>query len=344
MKIAIVNTHVPFVWGGAEIQATALAERLRDYGHQVELVRLPIRWYPPEKLLEHMLAARLTRIEGVDRVIGFKFPAYLVPHEDKVMWVLHQHRQAYDLWNSEFGDIPDTPQGRSVRASVIDADNRFLREASHLFVTSQVNADRMRRFNGLDPEVLYPPLPAPEAYHDGECGDYLFFPSRIAGNKRQSLAAEAMLHVRSDVRLVIAGPPDTRWTLEALERVTSDPRLSRRVEVLPRWISEADKIEMFANCLGVLFTPLDEDFGYVTVESFLSSKPVVTCADSGGPLELVQDGISGFVAAPEPRALAEAIDRLAGDRRRAREMGKAGNERVRALDITWDRVIRALTA
>jgi glycosyltransferase involved in cell wall biosynthesis len=343
MRVAILNTHVPFVWGGAEIQATALADRMREHGHEVELVRLPFRWYPPQKVLEHMVVARLTRIEGVDRVIGLKFPAYLVPHDDKVMWVLHQHRQAYDLWGTEFQDIPDTPEGRSVRRAIMGADQRFLPEARRLFVTSQVNADRMRSFNGLEPEVLYPPLPKLAAYRGGEPGDYLFFPSRIAPPKRQLLAAEAMLYVRSDVRLVISGQPDGPWTLAALEEMTSDPRLRGRVEVLTGWMPEDRKLELLANSLGVIFTPRDEDFGYVTLESFLASKPVITCSDSGGPLELVQDEISGLVVDPDPRALAEAIDRLASNRRRALRMGEAGRERVRELDITWDHVVQELT-
>jgi glycosyltransferase involved in cell wall biosynthesis len=344
MKIAIVNVQVPFVWGGAEIQAAALVEQMRQHGHQVELVRLPFRWYPSEKVLDHMLAARLTRIEGVDRVIGFKFPAYLVPHDDKVMWILHQHRQVYDMWGTPYQDLPDTAAGRALRQAIIDADQQFLPEASRLLVTSGVNAARMRKFNGLEPEILYPPLPSMASYETGEVGDYLFFPSRIAGNKRQALAAEAMLHVRSDVRLVIAGPPDWPWTLEALEQVTSDPRLQGRVEVIPGWMPEARKLELLANCLGVMFTPLDEDFGYVTLESFLASKPVITCSDSGGPLELVEESVSGLVAAPEPRALAAAIDELASDRARAARMGVAGNERVRALDISWNHVVEELTA
>jgi glycosyltransferase involved in cell wall biosynthesis len=344
MKIAILNTHVPFIRGGAEMQAAALADHMREHGHEVELVRLPFRWYPPQKVLEHMLVARLTRVEGVDRVIGLKFPAYLVPHDQKVMWLLHQHRQAYDFWGTEFQDIPDTPEGRSVRRAIIDADERFLPQARRLFVTSQLNANRMRRFNSLEPEVLYPPVPTLAGYRSGESGNYLFFPSRIAPTKRQSLAAEAMLYVRSRVRLVISGQPDGPWALAALERMTSDPRLRGRVEVLAGWMPEERKLEMLANCLGVLFPPFDEDFGYVTLESFLASKPVITCSDSGGPLELVEHETSGLVADPDPRALAEAIDRLASSRSRAAHMGQAGRERVRALDITWDHVVQELTA
>ena len=82
----------------------------------------------------------------------------------------------------------------------------------------------------------------------------------------------------------------------------------------------------------------------MTLEGFLSSKPVITCADSGGPLELVEDGVSGWVAEPDPRSIAEAIDRLAAGRDRAARMGAAGRERVRTLEINWDHVVEELTA
>ena len=73
----------------------------------------------------------------------------------------------------------------------------------------------------------------------------------------------------------------------------------------------------------------------MTVEGFLSRKPVVTASDSGGPLEFVEDGASGFVAAPEPAALAEAIDRLWRlPETRLREMGEDAARRV--ASITWD--------
>jgi glycosyltransferase involved in cell wall biosynthesis len=335
---------VPFVRGGAEVLAEALATQLREHGHSVELVRLPFLSYPPEKVLEHMLAARMIRLAAIDRVIGFKFPAYLVPHEDKVMWILHQHRSVYDLWGTELQDGPDTVEARALRQAIIDADNRYLPAARRLFVISNVNAERMRRFNDLDPEILYPPLPSPEAYRTGETGDYLFFPSRITSFKRQALAAAAMRHVRSGVRLVIAGQPDYPWSLQDLQKVTSNPDLQGRVDVRAGWMPEDVKLDLYANCLGVLFPPRDEDYGYVTLESFLSGKPVITCSDSGGPLELIEDGVSGFVVAPDPVALADAIDRLASDRRRARDMGAAARERARTLDISWDRVVAELTA
>ena len=344
MRIAVVNTQNPFLVGGAERLARWLVERLRDHGHHAELVNLPCRWHPPQTLLEHVLAARLTRITDVDRMIALKFPSYYVPHDDKVLWVLHQHRPAYDMRDTKFG-LPDTTEGRYVRRAIIEADNRLLAEARRVYVISGVVARRMRLFNGHESTVLYPPLGDEQSYYCEQPGNYLFFPSRINEVKRQDLAVNAMRHVSSDVRLVLAGDADFRGTdLDDMSRLVADPELRGRVELLAGWLSEGRKLELLAGCLGVLFTPRDEDYGYVTLESFLASKPVITCTDSGGPLELVEDGVSGWVAEPDPRSIAEAIDRLAANRDRAVRMGVSGRERVRALRINWDHVVEELTA
>ena len=344
MRIAVVNTQVPFVRGGAEQLAEWLVDRLRDYGHQADLVNLPYCWFPPESLLQHALAARLTRISDVDRVIALKFPSYYIPHDNKVLWVLHQHRPAYDLWGTATDLTPDTGDGRYVRAGIVDADNRFLRQARRIYVISQVIARRMQTFNGIEPTVLYPPLGDETPYYSEEPQNYIFFPSRISWVKRQDLAVRAMRHVKSNIRLVLAGAPDAPSELEPVANLAADPELRDRVELLTGWLPEQRKLQLLAGCLGVLFPPRDEDFGYVTLESFLASKPVITCSDSGGPLELVEDGVSGLVAEPDPRSIAEAIDRLAADRARSRAHGTGGRARVRELGINWDHVVEELTA
>ena len=108
------------------------------------------------------------------------------------------------------------------------------------------------------------------------------------------------------------------------------------------WISEEQKRELYANCLGVLFPPMDEDYGYVTLEAMLSSKPVITCADSGGPLEFVVDRQTGLVADSVPEPLARAMDAVWADRRCAAAMGEAGRARYADLKISWENVVERL--
>jgi len=347
-KILIVNAQLPFVYGGAEYVADRLKNKLCEFGHRADIVRIPFKWYPSERIPDHILAARLLDLtqasgEDVDLVIGLKFPAYYIRHPNKVLWVLHQFRQVYDLWGTPYQDFQATQEGLAIKDIVIHSDNTFLREAKKTYAISKVVAKRMRDFNGIDATPLYPPVDEADLYHDERCGDYLFFPSRLNMIKRQELAMLSMKYVKTGARLVIAGKPDSTQYASYLQGVIKKNGLGGKVDLVFD-MTEAQKISCFANALGCLFVPYGEDYGYVTLESFYSKKPVITCADSGGPCDFVEDGINGYVVPPEPEAIAQAIDGLYSDKKGAVRLGKAGYDKLKALDITWDKVIRSLVA
>jgi glycosyltransferase involved in cell wall biosynthesis len=343
MKVAIVNNQAPFVRGGAELLAEWLHDKLEQYGHQAEIVRIPFQWSPSERIVDHMLSARFIRLANVDRVIAFKFPAYYVPHESKVLWLLHQFRQAYDLWGTPYQDIPGTPTGHRIREAIVDADRRYLREAERIYTNSKIVGHRLSLFSGLESEILFPPLFDAAPYRCETYGDYFFFPSRITAGKRQHLAAAAMAAVASSARLVIAGQPETDEDLRRLMSVIHEHGLEDRVEVIPRWIDDEEKLRLLAGARGVVYLPFGEDsYGYVTLEAFHARKPVITFTDSGGTLELIEDGRNGFVV-DDVEGLAEAIDRLAEDDSLVERMGQAALARIDELEISWDRVIRCLT-
>jgi glycosyltransferase involved in cell wall biosynthesis len=92
----------------------------------------------------------------------------------------------------------------------------------------------------------------------------------------------------------------------------------------------------------VCFPPLQEDYGFVTVEAFASQKAVVTCTDSGGPAELVEDAVQGFVCDPTAPGLAIAMQTLMEDRGRAERMGAAAHEA--GTKLNWADAVRHLTA
>ncbi|MFB3893956.1 MAG: glycosyltransferase family 4 protein [Phycisphaerae bacterium] len=342
MKIGIATTAVPFVYGGAEVLAENLRDALTSRGHQAEIIRIPFDWNPPNRIVEHILACRMLSVSTVDHLIGLKFPAYHIPHPSKTLWLLHQHRQAYDLWGTAYHDIPDTPEGRAIRLAIITSDNTFLKEARRICTISRNVGDRLFRYNAIKSEALYPPLMHPEKYQCGDYGDYLFFPSRINSSKRQLLAVQAMAFTRSPVRLVLAGAPDSAEDVRQVRQAV-EQHGDGRVTLMDRWISEEEKLKLFAGSLGTLYVPYDEDYGYISLESFHSRKAIITCADSGGSLEFVDNGYTGLVALPEPRAIAEAMDKLHGDKVRARRLGEAGFNRLASMKISWDRVIERLT-
>jgi glycosyltransferase involved in cell wall biosynthesis len=347
MKIVIATTGVPFIRGGAEILAENLRGALAAAGHEAELAVIPFKHYPPERIPEHMLACRLLDLTetcgvGIDRVIGLKFPAYFVPHPNKVIWLLHQHRTAYELWeHPAAGDLIHFPNGLVVREAIRQADRELIPEAKAVYTLSQNVSGRLRRYSGIQSQPLYNPPANASLFHKGPAGEYLFFPSRITSVKRQWLVIQALAKCREPVQVRFAGESDTPAQKADCLNAIRELKLSGRVEWLGV-ISEEQKRALYANCLGVIFPPLDEDYGYVTLEAMLSSKPVITCADSGGPLEFVVHHQTGWVAPSAPESLAQAMDNLWADRRCAAAMGEAGRARYQDLRISWENVVEKL--
>jgi len=347
MRLAVVTSKVPFVRGGAEVHAEQLCAALERAGHEVELVAIPFRWYPPEKILDHLMACRLLDLEEsngtpIDRIIGLKFPAYHIPHPNKVLWILHQFRTAFDLWGGEDADLAYHPNGRQIRDAIQQVEETLMTEARGLYANSRNVADRLKAHCGLAAQPLYHPPAGAEHFGCQSQGDYLYYPSRLAPLKRQALILEALACCQQPVKVVFSGKPDTPGYGATLEDLARTFKVTHRVSWLGM-VDEEEKRRLYARALGILFTPKDEDYGYITLEAMLSAKPVITCTDSGGPLEFVRDGYSGLVSRAEPRDLAGAMDRLWKERRFAEEAGRAGRQLYDDLKISWEHVVKVLT-
>lgn len=349
MRVLIATVKVPFVRGGAEILAAELRGALLADGHEVDLIEIPYKWYPPERILDQMLACRLldlTESEGkpVDKLIGLKFPAYFIPHPRKVLWILHQHRQAYDLWDhptlSDMGTLPD---GALIRNAIHKADCELIPEASAVYTLSENVSGRLKSYCDLDSTPLYHPPQGAESFYCEPAEDYFFYPSRLSASKRQTLVLEALAQTREPVRVVFASPSDHPTYPAQLKTLSRDLRVNGRVD----WkgaVSEEEKRRLYARSLGAVFTPVDEDYGYVTLEAMLSSKPVITCKDSGAPLEFVQAEQTGLVTEPTPESLAQAMDSLWRNRETAKAWGAKGREHYMGLGISWSTVVERLLA
>ena len=83
-----------------------------------------------------------------------------------------------------------------------------------------------------------------------------------------------------------------------------------------------------------------EDYGFVTLEAFRSRKPVLTCADSGGPAELVVHDRSGYVVEPDPDAIAHRLHIWAQNEEIAVRMGDNGHIDTRS--IHWEAALSKL--
>ena len=339
MRIVVCRPQVPFARGGAEILTDRLVEELRLRGHDADLVTVPFKWYPGATVLTQAFLWRLLDLdeaEGqrIDTVIATKFPSYLVRHPEKRVWLVHQFRQAYELDGTALGQFGDSLEDRALRRKVQALDRVALGEATRLFATSRNVADRLTASTGLAAEVLPHPPQELEYRCDGY-GDFILSVNRLDRAKRIDLLLEAAA-LDAALEVVIAGEGPDRERLEVLAR---ERGLDGRVRFTGR-VSEDELADLYGRCLGVFYAPVDEDFGMVPFEAFLSEKPVLTTTDAGGPLEVVSHGRTGVVVSPDARELARATAWLREHRDEAAVLGRAG--KAIAAEVTWERAIERL--
>ena len=339
MQLIVSACLTPFVGGGARYHIDGLIRELRGAGCRVEPLLLPFQYQSVEQIDRLMQFAEqldLSRPNGqaVDRVISLQFPGYALRHPRHVVWLMHQHRAAYELFDEDSASDED----RAFRDRIRAFDAAALGRARARFANSPRVAERLQQFLELPAEALYHPPPLAECYRCEPAEPYLFYPSRMESLKRQDLLIEAMAQVRAPVHLLLAGRggQETRYR-DLVQRLD----LEDRVHFLGE-ISESEKIVFYARSLAVCYPTADEDYGYVTLEGMLSAKPLLICSDAGGPLAFVEDGHNGRVVPPRAEALAEAIDALAAGPQRSAAMGRAGAERYAALGISWANTIARL--
>jgi glycosyltransferase involved in cell wall biosynthesis len=341
--ILVCEAQVPFVHGGAEVHVRELVRELRTRGYEAELVSVPFKWYPKEEILPHAAAWRLLDLSEsngrpIDLVIASKFPSYFVRHPNKVAWLIHQYRAAYELCGTVYSDFGHNESDVGLREKLIRLDTEMLGECRRIFANARNTASRLAKFNALEAVPLYhPPRLAPRL-EPGPYGDYVLSVGRIESVKRVDLLIDAFARVDSRLRLVVAGDGTQRANTE---RRAEESGVRDRVSFLGS-VGDDDLIGLYRDALVVAYPPFDEDFGYVTLEAFLARKPVITCRDSGGPNEFVVHGENGFVCEPTPESIADAINALAADPARAATLGDAGYDTARR--ITWDGVIEKLVA
>lgn len=339
MNILILHSQVPYFRGGAELLVDGLRCALEERGHRTDVVSIPLTWNPPEMLLSNALIWRMTDVTQsngipVDMVICTKYPTWAARHPRKVLWLVHQHRQAYDLFGSPHSELGGDQCSNSIRRRVVDIDRRGMLECERRFAISANVASRLSRYTGVEADPLYPPVPRsglkPEAYEP-----FVLSAARLDGLKRVDKLIDAWRHVDPSLRLVIASDGPDR---EELVRRIRSSDLSDRVMFTGR-ISDEELTDLYNRCRAVYYAPLDEDYGYSAVEAMSAAKPVITAPDSGGVLEFVEHGRSGLVTELTPEGLSTVINQLANETS-ARELGSKGAASL--PDLSWDRVVSNL--
>ena len=338
MNIAVVTPRMASgERGGAESLYRGLLDALRSAGHTAQEIAVHTdesRW---EMVLEAYARCSALDLREYDLVISTKAPTFMVSHPHHVSYLLHTMRVFYDMFEHEYGS--GTPQQHAQRRAIHALDRYGLRPGrvrrhfsnGHTTYRRLIDANAWWQSVGFS-ALHHPPLLS--GYKRSSAQDYILVPGRLHRWKRVALIIEAYRHVKRQVPLLITGTGEDAAALHAA--AAGD----RRIRFLGD-VGDAALVDLYAGALLVPFVPKHEDYGLITIEAFKSGKPVLTCTDSGEPLEFVRDGINGYVVKPDATAVAERLTHAIDHRRLAAQMGERGRKSV--AHIAWEPIVEAVT-
>jgi len=313
-NVLVLGVQVPFVKGGARLLQESLVREINNLKDvNAELVVLPFKGYPEKQILNDIIIWRLLDLSEsynlkIDLVVATKFPSYAAEHSNKVLWLVHQHRLFYDLANTVFDCSENSLESNRVRSKVRLLDNQFIKECKKVYTISQNVSDRLKRFNMIESETLYPPSPyASKIEAKDYYGNKIVYIGRIDPIKRIDLLIRALEFVKG-VSITIIGSGNKTYQAELL-KLSNDIKVADRCDFLG-YLSEQDMINHLSKARAVFYAPFDEDFGYATIEGFLAQKPIITCDDSGEVTTLVLETQSGLISSNNPKEIAENIKKI----------------------------------
>lgn len=196
---------------------------------------------------------------------------------------------------------------------------------------------------GIKPDVLYPAVNL-DQFDEPHTSKLNFLSiNRFERKKNIELAisAFAMLHKLegnvlqgrnvADATLTVAGGFDKRLRenveyLEELKTLAEKEGVSDKVKFITS-CSTAERNTLLSQCLCVLYTPKDEHFGIVPLEAMAAHKPVIAC-NSGGPVETIRNGVTGFLSDPHPEEFSLALAKFIQDPQMAERMGEEAQKHV----------------
>ena len=347
--ILVLGVKAPFTSGGAEVLVRGLVREIGARGHQVDTIELPYNPLPKEALLTQAAmwrALNLERFAGneVDLVIATKFPSYFARAKHKSVWLVHQHRACYDLYGTRYSDFSDDPRDEALRRAIVSADTKMLGECEFVSGISRNVVERLKHYNAIAGEALYPPLPLAGRYFGAAHENYILSVGRLCSIKRVDLMIKAMPLVHQFVKLKIVGTPDEPGISDYFNNEIDKHHLWDRVEFMGR-VSDQELLDLYAKSLAVYYAPHNEDYGYVTLEAFASYKPVITAHDSGGVLEFVKHDYNGLIVDPNSDAIAKGFNSLIEDATLCQRLGENGASFIESAGLSqagWDHVVNSL--
>ncbi|MEO0206717.1 MAG: glycosyltransferase family 4 protein [candidate division WOR-3 bacterium] len=320
-----------------------LVEQLKERGFTVEEIAIPLTWKTEKDIMKSYLQWRMTNLQEAseipaDIVIATKFPSYMVQHPRKIIWLFHQFRQIYDWAGTDLGYSCERVLQNDTRAKLIQLDNNAFNEASRIFTISRRVGSRLKKYNGFGSKVLYPFPPDKNNYKCIDYDDFLLHVGRLEKNKRADLIIEALGKSTRKMEIVFVGEGSERISLQKRAEELGIQKYTRFLG----WVHKPELLDLYSRAAAVLFTAFDEDFGLVSTEAFLSRKPVIATSDSGGAIEIIEDGKTGIICDPNSDSLARCLEAALDKKPILKLMGENAFELISKW--SWDVIIEKLTA
>ena len=315
---------------------------------KLDIEKLKAPFLPIPKRMAYGLASGFAyfnlKLKDYDVINAQGVPSEWARNRNKpVVWYCHTpNREAYDLY--EWRQSKRSFSHRIAFATLVNifkfVEKLTVPKIEFIFANSKLTQQRIKKYLNRDAEVLYPGVDY-KSFYFKEYGDFFFYPSRIAPEKRIELAILAFKEFEKynkNLKLVIAGS----LALERKEHVEYFKFLKRvikndeRIKLFTN-ISEKEMKHLYATCYSVVFTPINEDFGLVPLEANSSFKPVIAI-NEGGPKETIKNNLNGFLVNNE-KELFEKMLLLSKDEQLVKKLGKNGRNFVEK-NFSWERFFK----
>ena len=220
-------------------------------------------------------------------------------------------------------------------------DYMAVQKITKILCVSKEIQGRINKFYHKDSEI-FPSGIDPKKFKTGRYENYILSVCRLVSTKRPKEIVESMGFVKNkNVKLVVVGSGNMRNEIEDLSKNYKNVELKG-------FVSDEELTDLYANCLAVVYVPINEDLGYAPQEAAASGKAVIG-SNEGGLKETVMDGKTGFLIDDvSPEKIAEKIDFFANNPKVAEKMGREAKEYIRKfhLENTFkilDRAIEEVT-
>ncbi|HET9868166.1 MAG TPA: glycosyltransferase, partial [Nitrospira sp.] len=342
MKIAIVApSQVPYVQGGAERLWRGLRQAIEAEGHLCEIFNIPMRDGNFWDVIDGYKSFYDLNFDHFDILVTGKNPAWMVRHSNHYVYMLHPLRGVYDTYHLfglgnevvsdnlliqaisaacdhgiETADLfgmlcdlrdqyPDSTEAALpsplLRKVLHRLDANALEAVRGVSAISKTVAKRAEYFHGRKGIKAFYPVSTVVGEASGPGKHYLTY-SRLDAPKRINLIIEGYRKARVDRPLLVVGEGPEEQKLRKLGEDAAGIKFLGRVD-------DGKLADLISEAHAVVFTPLMEDYGYVTAEALASGRPVITVTDSGGPTEFIKDGKNGWISEPTSEQVASSFRR-----------------------------------